>query len=330
MNGLGWDLHRIWTMDWWDNKTKEISRLLAALEERKQEAYQRFQEQPSEDVASDEIVQDTAVDGIEEVAAEAMDSPEEAVSSPIAEAEENVVSEQEAEQKAVISIQAHFVSNPPVIEEAEVRVASQRSEAAAVILQAEPEELNYQVVKYAVADIEVMDLSTTDYVKKESLGLIIQTMQQIIDAEAPITYDILVKKTLRAFHIARSSTQTLEATDKALKKTVSKMNKQAGIKVYWRKDQDPDGYRAYRIDSDLSDKRSVDEISQQELKNAVCITLKEKGALDKETLVKETIRTMGFARSGPALVAAVERGLKYGRKTGEVLLDEEKRFVLNG
>lgn len=173
-------------------------------------------------------------------------------------------------------------------------------------------------------------MSTTDYVKKESLGIITQKMQQIVDAEAPITYDRLVKKTLRAFHIARSSTQTLEATEKALKKTVSKMNKQAGIKVYWRKDQDPDGYRVYRIDSDLSDKRSVDEISQQELKNAVCITLKEKGALDKEALVKETIRTMGFARSGPALVAAVERGLKYGRKTGEVLLDEEKRFVLNG
>ena len=34
-------------------------------------------------------------------------------------------------------------------------------------------------------------------------------------------------------------------------------------------------------DVDSGDKRSADEICQQELKNAVCITLKEKGAQEK-------------------------------------------------
>jgi len=76
------------------------------------------------------------------------------------------------------------------------------------------------------------------------------------------------------------------------------------------------------------DKRSADEICQQELKNAVCIALKEKGAQDKESLMKSTIRTMGYARSSTALAAAAEKGLKYGRKTGEIVQDEEKRFLL--
>ncbi len=31
LNGLGWEIHRIWTMDWWDNGRKEISALLAHL-----------------------------------------------------------------------------------------------------------------------------------------------------------------------------------------------------------------------------------------------------------------------------------------------------------
>lgn len=31
LNGLGWDIHRIWAMDWWDNGRKEISALLAHL-----------------------------------------------------------------------------------------------------------------------------------------------------------------------------------------------------------------------------------------------------------------------------------------------------------
>lgn len=146
-------------------------------------------------------------------------------------------------------------------------------------------------------------------------------MQKIVDAEAPIAYDRLVKKTLRAFHIVRASAQTLDVTDKALKKVSAKMNKQAGVRFYWRRDQDPAQYGLYRMDVDGSDKRTAEEISQQELKNVVCLTLKEKGPMERERLVRETIRTMGYARSGPVLTAAAERGLKYGRRTGEIVQD---------
>ena len=76
-------------------------------------------------------------------------------------------------------------------------------------------------------------------------------------------------------------------------------------------------------DVDSGDKRSADEICQQELKNAVCITLKEKGSL-----MKNVIRTMGYARSSTSLVEAAEKGMKYGRKTGEIVQDDEKRFRL--
>lgn len=31
LKGLGWNIHRIWTVDWWDNKDKEMERLLAYL-----------------------------------------------------------------------------------------------------------------------------------------------------------------------------------------------------------------------------------------------------------------------------------------------------------
>lgn len=50
--------------------------------------------------------------------------------------------------------------------------------------------------------------------------------------------------------------------------------------------------------------------------------------MDKNSLLKTTIRTMGYARSSTALLAAAERGLKYGRKTGEIVQDAKQRFVL--
>ena len=41
LQGLGWKLHRIWTMDWWDNSKKEISTVMDILEREKQLAEER-------------------------------------------------------------------------------------------------------------------------------------------------------------------------------------------------------------------------------------------------------------------------------------------------
>ena len=286
LNGLGWHLHRIWTMDWWDNRDKEIDKLLQILDERKNEAYEKYQGQHKDEVLAEAA--DTSYDYEEEI-----------------EPTENAEKTKEV-----------------------FRGYQLEDEKTAVITKMDLESLEYKIEDYMSADIEITPMSVTEYVQKEAINKIAEKMQTIIDAEAPITYESLVKKTLRAFNIGRASAQSLEATDKALKKTSFKFNKQSGVKFYWRKDQDPDMYSVFRTDTNSDYKRSADEIGQQELKNAICVTLNEKGALNKDSLVKETIRTMGYARSGAALVAAIERGLKYGRKTGEIIQNEKKMFVL--
>lgn len=289
LRGLGWNLYRMWTMGWWDNREKELLKLMQFLDGAKEAARQAFVEAD----AADQEPADTGA------------------------AEE------------------YFVRQSPVLEVEDQKIASGKTESTEVIRQADPAvdpvhqaDPEYAIAEYQCADIEVTELSTADYVKKENLTLIAERMQQLIDAEAPISYDRLVKKTLRAFHITRSGPQTLEVTDKALKKVSVKLNRQAGVKFYWRKDQEPESYRTYRKDTDFGEKRSMDEICQQELKNAVCFTLKEQGAMDKDSLLKAVIRTMGYTRSSAALLAAAERGLKYRRKTGEIVQDEERRFVI--
>ena len=117
-----------------------------------------------------------------------------------------------------------------------------------------------------------------------------------------------------------------KAVEKALKKVPFKAYKQNGVKCYWNPEELPDTYQVYRVDVNLDDKRSPEEIPQQELKNAICITLRRKGPLDKDALAKETVKTMGYSRSGKALLEAVERGLKFGRKTGEIRVNADKKF----
>ena len=58
LGGLGWNTYRMWTMDWWDDKNREIGKLLKLLEELKVEAKKRAEDPSAKDPGpeSEEIV----------------------------------------------------------------------------------------------------------------------------------------------------------------------------------------------------------------------------------------------------------------------------------
>ena len=283
LKGLGWDIYRIWTMDWWDNKEKELKKLIECLDHKKEAAY---------DVCAKEEVSTEESECIED-----MQIIEKIKDISI---QEPVIIKYSTEQDHVVKSNMNLIK--------------QKQDVNSL----------YRKEPYVPADVTVEDISTDEYVQSKNKKRITEKIQQIVDTEAPVSYDTLVKKTLRSFNIARSSLKTLEATEKALKAACTKMNKQQGVKFYWRNDQDPSAYYSFREDKNANTRRSANDICQQELKNAVCMTLLENGRMKKDDLIKATIRTMGYARSSNVLVSAVERGLKYGRKTGEIIEAGEK------
>lgn len=304
---LGWEVHRIWAIDWWDNKEKELCTILQLVNAKKEEAQKLMAEASRETVG-------LLSDGIEEGRGDSA-KPTEIGDQDINDANRGI------ETASKVDLEFKMIAKNE-------SVASNIGEVEKKIVKAAPRE--YVIEPYVSAKVSGHPLSTSEYVQKSSMGLIVQILTDIIDIEAPVSYDRLIKKTLRAFGISRSSTQTLEATEKALKKVNAKVIRQNGIKFYWKEGQKPDNYYIYRNDTTIEDRRSADDVCQQEVKNAVCKTLQEKGVLDKDELIKETIRTMGYSRSGVALVNAVERGIKYGKKTGEIVVREDKKFIIYG
>ena len=303
LKGLGWKLHRVWTMDWWDNRDRELEKIVQILRQEREAAREKAELASLESAAIPEEATETpesaAIPAEESAGAEISAIPAEATETP-------KIPESPAKTEKIAAIQPE--EQPPSREPAEIRA--------------------YEITDYVAAQFEVTPMASSEYVLRENLEQIAERLQAIVDAEAPIAGDRLIKKALRAFRIARSSPATLEATEKALKKIRAKVNKQAGVKFYWGKEQDPEEYSLYRRDAGADDRRLPEEICQQELKNALCAALNEKGPLEKELLVRETVRAMGYARSGQALSAALERGLKYGRKTGEIVLNEDGQFCL--
>ena len=283
LKGLGWDIYRIWTMDWWDNKEKELKKLIECLDYKKEAAYDVCAKEEVSTEESECIEDMQIIKKIKDISVQ-----------------EPVIIKYSTEQDHVVK------SN--------MNLTKQKQDVNSL----------YRKEPYVPADVTVEDISTDEYVQSKNKKRITEKIQQIVDTEAPVSYDTLVKKTLRSFNIARSSPKTLEATEKALKAACTKMNKQQGVKFYWRNDQDPSAYYSFRADKNANTRRSANDICQQELKNAVCMTLLENGRMKKDDLIKATIRTMGYARSSNVLVSAVERGLKYGRKTGEIIETGEK------
>lgn len=286
LKGLGWDIYRIWTLDWWDNKEKELKKLIDCLDYKKDAAY---------DVCAKGEVSTEETEFIKE--SECIEDTQKIKDIPV---QEPKITKHFAEQDHVIKSNMNLTKPNQDVESL------------------------YHKESYISADLIMTDISTDEYVQSKNKKMITEKIQQIIDTEAPVSYDTLVKKTLRSFNIARSSPKTLEATQKALKIANTQMNKQQGVKFYWRKDQDPSAYYSFREDKNANTRRSANDICQQELKNAVCMTLLEKGRMKKGDLIKATIRTMGYARSSNVLISAVERGLKYAQKTGEIVEAEEK------
>ena len=305
LKGLGWDIYRIWTLDWWDNKEKELKKLIDCLDHKKDAAYdvcakEEVSTEETEFIKESERIEESVYVGdSESIKDSEIEDTKKIKDIPV----------QDQEHK----ITKHFAEQDHVIK-SNMNLTKQNQDVESL----------YHKESYISADLIMTDISTEEYVQSKNKKMITEKIQQIIDTEAPVSYDTLVKKTLRAFNIARSSPKTLEATQKALKAANTKMNKQQGIKFYWRKDQDPSAYYSFREDKNANTRRSANDICQQELKNAVCMTLLEKGRMKKADLIKATIRTMGYARSSNVLTSAVERGLKYGQNTGEIVEAGEK------
>lgn len=50
--------------------------------------------------------------------------------------------------------------------------------------------------------------------------------------------------------------------------------------------------------------------------------------MDKVSIMKETARVLGYNRMTDAISSAIETGIKYAKKTGEIKTDSNKNYTL--
>ena len=154
-----------------------------------------------------------------------------------------------------------------------------------------------------------------------SHGRILQSyLRKVIETEAPISYNLLCKRVLRACNIARMGPR-ISACLNSMIRAIRPRCTSGSFITYWRNDQDPDSYPHIRV----SNERDASDIPPRETCNAALRILEEQGAQPVESLIHEMARLFGYNRVGDIVNAAMQEGVALAKEKG--LIEEANKKV---
>ena len=235
LTGLGWEITRVWSMDWWDNRRKELKRLLALLDK----------------------------------------------------------------------LQTTRQELPPPAEES-VDVPTESTPVSAVAV---PN-------LYAPAVLPGESIPSEWFTEHQYERRLREKIRMVIDGEAPVSAGLLTRRVVQSCGIARAGSRIQAHLDGILADLAPKTSHQDGVTFYWREDQDPDSYAAFRVSGDGEQKRDVRDVPVQEVANAVYTVLLEQISMVREDLIRETAKKLGYTRLGGNVTAAMEAGLQWAEDAG--------------
>lgn len=257
LNALGWNIMRIWTMDWWDNSQKEINRVISKVKD----LANRIKEQN--------------------------DKPHLAAS---------------AEAPEVLSSNS---PNNPLDDNAEEKI-----------------------ITYKAAKLNNCYLSADEFISGWHNTEIAKSVQVVMLAEAPISYNLLTKRIVQSFGIARSGSRIQEYMNMIYSKLKLNYTIQNGEKIYWNDNQSSEDYPLIRITGDGDNKRYAKDVPIAEAINAVVYVLEHQISLSEDDLTREAAKLMGYTRMGNIVVPLFKKAVSQASKQNKIKLSTNGKWIL--
>ena len=291
LRGLGWRICRTWILDWWDNPEKELGRIQAAIENSVKGG------------AEAEIVQ-KADTNIPAMTLE----PETPSTSRTA-----LVTFERVENDAATAIMLESETSS-VGRTALAKFEKMEDDAAGKVLKP------YSIAKLASVqghqgDSEYFLGDERYFVGTESTYIIKKQISAVLEAEAPISRDLLCKRVLEAWGISRIGARIGKRFDLLVSSMWLKCTKQGDAIFYWEDGMDPAQFDDFRIPStDDRTRRSFENIPPEEIASAAKHILGQQIGLLKEDLEREISRLFGFARCTEAMQKCIRGGIEIAIK----------------
>lgn len=261
---LGWNICKVWTMDWWENSSAVTQQILQAIHEA---------ENNPQAANADKLLPD-----------EKKTFPEMAL--------------------------ANSATSAPLVEDAP---------EPTVVEHQEPE----CKVPYVYTQLAYPGYLPENFMMPEYRHIILKEIEEVMQAEAPISRALLCKRVLNAWGISRLG-QRLDYYFETLFVSLPYYRvKHDGIAFFWNNKEQCDNYELYRP---LSIRDAVD-LPPEEVANGIKQILQEQISLPTPDLAKLTAQLFSFARSGTNVEASMQRGINEAIKRDYMKVENGKAVV---
>ena len=264
LRGLGWDIARVWSSDWWNDPRRETARLNTLIEE----ALQRWRTQ-------------------------ANSSTEEPVPMP------------EPEPELEPEVPSEGIELPAYTQFAREDPAPYGTAKAASL----PE--------YIPATLPEKRGTQDDFYKALAAKVIREDLEQLVRAEAPVSFSTACKRILAQWDLQRATPRAQDRVREVLPKCNAMLCDSGGLPFLWVTESDAAAYTQFRTAGAAPEsQRKADEIAVEEFANGALHILRSHISLSEDDLVKEAARLFGFQRTGPAVDQRVRAGVQWLIQSG--------------
>lgn len=289
--GLGWRLHRIWSLDWFHDEDKELARVHNAVIN----AIAAARSARKGGAARSGPVASAATPAAAPPAPASGPTPTAAASSPSG---------------------ARTTGSGPRATGAPARAAAKPTGDRAAI------------GRYTVASVPAGRRTVDDLYEAgrgDELGKVIDN---VLAVEAPIHISLLARRVGAYFGVGRLSPKVIDRV-RLIAATRAQVGSPTEPDVVWRRDQDPAALPAVRVPDDAQpdSKRDWDELPVVEIAAAARVVLERNLGLPRADLVRETGKLLGFARQGDKVLARLGEGVELLIARGQARLDGDRVSV---
>ena len=182
---------------------------------------------------------------------------------------------------------------------------------------------------YVATRLPGMDMTADQFLDDGNLMNTRVRIRAVVEQEAPIARDVLVRRVLRSCGISRAGERIQNHMTAMLDYMgLQKTNREGEGVFFWSPGQDSDAYMGIRCCGTGEDSRNAEDICTQELVNAVCIVLDDQISMSREDLVRESAKLLGYHRITDHIKCIMERAIEMAAAWGLLEPGKENSPVL--
>lgn len=148
---------------------------------------------------------------------------------------------------------------------------------------------------------------------------VVEDIRAILDAEAPISRRLLIKRLINNYGISRNGVRINTYLTEVFE-DMGLVTSGTDDIFYWKNKEQLENYSGYRM---ASERESLD-IAPEEVAQAILQVLKEQFAIDEEGLISETARLFGYASVRDNVLASMKRGIEYAVREDLIIFESIK------